>query len=111
MPEFNDDNTYVIFQNNKRKHDRSPNQYGHMQLSPETVQQLGLMVAEGKPAKLRLSQWEKQSPRVDGTFYSGKVEADDGTYGNKGSRDTGERRVVETPTSSVDTDDIPFELG
>jgi len=105
MAQYDNGDTYVVFPNKKAQNPNAPSHTGTMTVSPETVRWLQQQLDEGKEAKMRLAQWSKQSPRVEGEFFSGKLEPERPRELQGASRSG--HQVVNTPAPNID-DEIPF---
>lgn len=113
MTKYSNDDQIVIFPNDKvRDNPKAPNWYGHATISSETLTALNQLAASGQEVKIRVACWEKQSPKIRGTFLSGKVSLDN--YGGRGSGQSyreappRERETAAQVRNDLDSDTIPF---
>ena len=111
MSNYDNKDTFVLFPNDKRRNDRSPNMTGKVVLSKDSVEWLAGQIAAGvDEPTLYVAAWERESPRIAGVFLSGSVQPS--TPKNEGSNSGGGYRNQpprQQPVKNDPADDeIPF---
>lgn len=113
MSQYDNKDTIVVFQNNKSQNPKAPKYTGKVVLSRESIEWLqGQIQAGVQEPELYVSMWERQSPRVQGVFYSGAVQPATPREGGSGRdnsyRSAPPRQQPVPPSNDLDGDDIPF---
>ena len=87
----------VLFKNNKKTGDKSPDMTGNLEISKEVLKDLITLANDGKPIKMRLAAWSRESEK--GTKFLSMIASKDEEFKPK-AKSGGKSRNEE--------EDLPF---
>lgn len=61
MPQYNNENSGVLFKNNRATSDKAPTHTGKIEIGKDLVKLLVDAIAAGEPAVLELAAWTKET--------------------------------------------------